>query len=1327
MHEGERYALLLGVDITDHKLAEMALRSSEERYRVLFNSGNDAVFVHAPFNSGLPGKFVEVNDIACRRLGYSRLELLQMSPADIDAPETKAELPGHLARFEARGNAVWEGLHVAKNGRKMPVEIYAHQFELDGQPMVLSEVRDLTERKQAEMALRESEAKFRAIFNNSAWATAIIEPDSTISMVNDAYCKASGFARHEVVGKSWQQTVMPEDLERLLDYNRRRLINPKDAPECYEFRYYHKNGEVRHSEIAVALIQDSAQIIASLVDITQRRQAEETLRESEKKFSKMFHSSPLPMALSTIREGRYLDANHEFLKLLQRSREEVVGQTSLELNVWHDSKQRAAILANLKGEGTVRNVELQIRRGSGQIRDIIWSAEVLEIGGEKCWLGSLLDITERKRADELLRQERQLYMDLVNTQPAGIYRIRVFPKDQHRRDAWTNSEHAPYCMELASDRFCEILGVQRAVFTTNPGIVIDLVHPEDKAKFARENEEANISQMPFRWEGRLVIGGKTTWVHIESLPRPAANGDVIWTGILYDITEQKQAEDRMRLQSTALTAAANAIIITDRKGKIEWVNPAFSLLTGYGPAEVIGHNPRLLKSGQHPPEFYTRMWDTITAGNVWHGEIVNQHKDGRIIIEDTTITPVRDANGEIAHFVGIKQDITNRKQTDRLLSFIAQEGWNSPQADYFIRLVEYVGRTLAVDYVFIGLLRDDNTVQTRGHYAKGKILPDFEYSIQGAPCANVIGKALCHYSDGLQATFPADSLLVEMGAQSYLGIPLNDSAGQPLGLIAVLDSKPMPDAQLATALLQIAAVRVAGEVERLAKVDELRWKTALMEAQMEAAPDGILMIDNQGKRILQNQRINDLLKIPRHISEDEDGRRQLAFVASRAKDPGKMKDKVAYLYTHAEEISRDELEFVDGTIVDRYSSPVRDKAGNSCGRIWTFRDVTQARQLEAQLRQSQKMEAIGQLAGGVAHDFNNILSALLMQTDLIEMIDHLPEEAREGLKQLREDANRAAGLTRQLLLFGRRQVMQSRVLDLNDIINNLIKMLQRIIGEDVQLELDLHAVPLMTRADAGMVEQVLMNLAVNARDAMPEGGRLRIETTEHTVTESLADLCLDAVPGRYVCFSVSDTGGGIPQEILPRIFEPFFTTKEAGKGTGLGLATVFGIIKQHRGWIKVDNQPGHGATFRIFLPASSRTETSADQTEDKPSPRGGSETILLVEDELRVRKSVGTILQRRGYKVLAAANAVEALDLWQAHSHEVALLLTDLVMPGGMNGHELARQLESAASNLKVVYMSGYSAEIAGKDLELRSGETFVQKPFLTNHLLEAIRRSLDG
>jgi CheY-like chemotaxis protein len=261
-------------------------------------------------------------------------------------------------------------------------------------------------------------------------------------------------------------------------------------------------------------------------------------------------------------------------------------------------------------------------------------------------------------------------------------------------------------------------------------------------------------------------------------------------------------------------------------------------------------------------------------------------------------------------------------------------------------------------------------------------------------------------------------------------------------------------------------------------------------------------------------------------------------------------------------------------------------------------------------------------------------------------------------------------------------------------------------------------------ADPGMLDQVAMNLAVNARDAMPEGGRLLIETSEKIVDEVLARQHPEAAPGHYVGLSVTDTGCGIPPEVLPKIFEPFFTTKEPGKGTGLGLATVFGIVKQHRGWLTVESAPGQGTTFNIFLPATTAAAPLAEGT--KPKSRGGTETILLAEDDQAVRKATVTTLTRHGYRVVEAANGPEALALWSEHHDAIALLFTDLVMPGGLSGRQLAQTLQAGNPGLKVIYASGYSAEIAGRELRLQAGENFLQKPYLPQDLLRALRACLD-
>lgn len=514
--------------------------------------------------------------------------------------------------------------------------------------------------------------------------------------------------------------------------------------------------------------------------------------------------------------------------------------------------------------------------------------------------------------------------------------------------------------------------------------------------------------------------------------------------------------------------------------------------------------------------------------------------------------------------------------------------------------------------------------------------------------------------------------------------------------------------------------------ERKRVEDELHWKTTFLEASVESALDGILLVDSQGKKILQNQCLNDLWKIPAAIVQDSNVVAQFQFAAKQTKNPKEYSDKVIHLYSHPDEVSHDEIELVDGTILDRYSSPVLGKEGKFYGRIWTFRDITQHRKLEVQFRQSQKMEAFGQLAGGVAHDFNNILAVIQLQAGLLKTEQSLSLRQLDIAGEIEKSAERAANLTRQLLLFSRQQSMQPRDLQMKEIIVNISKMLARTLGEHIQLQFKFSEQPLFIRADPGMVDQILLNLTVNARDAMPKGGDILIETRAVEYDEVTAGQTAQARPGVFVCLSVTDSGCGIPREILPRIFEPFFTTKDVGKGTGLGLATVFGIVQQHKGWVNVYSEVGRGTTFRIYLP---RILNAPDQKNQWASLAaiGGSETVLLVEDESVLRMTVQTVLSRLGYRVLEAANGREALEVWEKNRGAIRLLLTDLMMPGGMSGKELAEQLLLRDPQLKVVYASGYSAEIAGKDFPLEEGVNFLTKPFESHKLAQTIRKQLDG
>jgi two-component system cell cycle sensor histidine kinase/response regulator CckA len=373
------------------------------------------------------------------------------------------------------------------------------------------------------------------------------------------------------------------------------------------------------------------------------------------------------------------------------------------------------------------------------------------------------------------------------------------------------------------------------------------------------------------------------------------------------------------------------------------------------------------------------------------------------------------------------------------------------------------------------------------------------------------------------------------------------------------------------------------------------------------------------------------------------------------------------------------------------------------------------------------MEAFGQLAGGVAHDFNNILAVIMGYSNLLLEDEALKDEAREKLREIYSAGERAANLTRQLLTFSRKKEMEVNPLNLNEVLANIARMLGRIIGEDVRLQCNYGSNLSTIQADEGMMEQVLMNLAVNARDAMPKGGQLIIGTGRVVADAAYAQRNPEARAGEFIYVSVQDTGCGMPPEIKARIFEPFFTTKGVGKGTGLGLATVYGIVKQHQGWIEVESQVGVGTTFKVLLPANPRSIGVPKQTSVDLKARGGTETILLVEDEMALRGLAMLVLRRHGYRVLEAGTGVEALSVWEEHKGQIDLLLTDMVMPEGLTGRELAKQLQARKPGLKVIYSSGYSLDSEWTSFRLREAPTFLQKPYRLQRLVQVVRDVLDG
>ncbi len=825
----------------------------------------------------------------------------------------------------------------------------------------------------------------------------------------------------------------------------------------------------------------------------------------------------------------------------------------------------------------------------------------------------------------------------------------------------------------------------------------------------------------------LAKEGRTTPFHMSAV-RMELEGKRFFIASGIDISKRKRAEEELRLSEERFSAAFEhapiGVALATPGGRYIKVNLALCQILGYSATELQAKTRSEITHPDDLEDDDERIRQMLAGDRSFQMRDKRYlHQSGRVVWASVSISLVRDKEGQPSYFIVEVQDITGRKKIEESLRAIVEGVPSGSSADFFSSMALQLSKATGAEHAIIGELVEEGepVIRPLGACSNRTIVEGVTYKLAGTPSEDAIRKRTCSsYPNDVADRFPDSDFLRQMKVQGYVGIPLFDSQKRVLGIMAAMFTAPIENPQFVESVLQVFSNWTAAEIIRSRAESELRLAEERFSTAFRCSPMAFAITTMRDQRFIEaNDAFLNLLGYARSkvIGNTVDRLNiwvdpvERVLLLAKVNEVGQAREEAVRFRTKS------------GSILQIRMSAELVQIQNEMCLLGLARDVTEQNLMEEQFRQAQKMEAMGRLAGGVAHDFNNLLGVIIGYSELLSSGAPKNSVFLKRVEGIKQAAQRAASLTTQLLAYSRKQNLDPRVININSLVAETERLLQPLIGEDVNLKIVQAPKLGHVTADAGQMVQVIMNLAVNARDAMPNGGTLTIETANVHIEEKTH---LPIQPGAYVRLAVIDNGTGMTERTKTRIFEPFYTTKPKGQGTGLGLATVYGIVEQSGGIILVESELGIGTTFEIYLPRVDDAVEGAVLQMPSAEPERTSGTILLVEDEVALQRVVNEGLTEEGYRVLLAGNAEDARRIAEQYDGPIQLLITDIILPA-MSGPELVQSLVVSRPEIRVLYMSGYPADKLTRFPKLDPNIPLLRKPFKLAELGQKVRDLMNG